>query len=80
MDAVDGEGDSTFVGLSGTLEEVDEAGVPIGDPARRLVAPGAPDPRSVAAAADLLRASDFPVILAGQGVHRAGAAPNSTRH
>ena len=57
------------------LEEVDEDDVPIGDPTRRLVGPGAPDPASVAAAADLLRSCEFPVILAGQGVHRAGAAP-----
>ena len=57
------------------LDEVDEDEVAIGDPTRLLVAPGAPDPASVAAAARLLRDATFPVILAGQGVHRAGAAP-----
>jgi len=44
------------------------------DVAGRHVRPGAPDPRSVGAAAELLVGAQFPVILAGQGVSAADGA------
>ena len=42
--------------------------------AGRHARPGAPDPAAVAAAAVLMTAADFPLILAGQGVSAAGAS------
>ncbi len=56
------------------LEEVDEDEVVILDPAAYRFAPGAPDPDSVDAAAELLGGARRPLLLAGSGVHRADAA------
>jgi acetolactate synthase-1/2/3 large subunit len=56
------------------LEEVDEDEAPVLDPARHGAALGAPDPAAVAAAADVLDAARFPLVLGGHGVHRADAA------
>ena len=55
-------------------ETVEEADVTILPPARYRVAPGAPDPDALDAAATLLAAARFPLVLAGHGVHRADAA------
>lgn len=56
------------------LEEIPADDVTILDPSVYRFAPGAPDPQQVRAAASLLAAADFPLILAGHGVHRADAA------
>lgn len=56
------------------LEEIEEDDVTIGDPGRSQFAPGAPEPRAILAAAELLEGARFPLILAGHGVHRADAA------
>jgi acetolactate synthase I/II/III large subunit len=56
------------------LEIVDEDEIEIGSPDVHRFRPGAPDPSSIAAAADLLVASEFAVVLAGHGVHRGDAA------
>ena len=56
------------------LETVDEDEIAITAPDTYRFGPGAPDAESVAAAADLLGTSDFPVVLAGHGIHRGDAA------
>lgn len=55
------------------LEVVDEDEVVIEPPERYRFAPGAPDPDAVARAAELLASASFPLVLAGQGVHRGDA-------
>lgn len=61
------------------LEEVDEEDVTILDPARYRFAPGAPDPASIEAAADLLHAARQPLVLAGMGVHHSDASAELLR-
>ncbi len=56
------------------LETVDEDDVAFGPPVRHRFSAGAPDPARVAEAADLLHGSTRPLVLAGHGVHRSGAA------
>lgn len=55
-------------------ETVDEDEIVIGSPRHHRFGPGSPDAASTAAAADLLAAAEFPLVLAGHGVHRGGAA------
>jgi acetolactate synthase-1/2/3 large subunit len=55
-------------------EMVDEDELELLDPARRSAAVGVPDPDALARAVDLLAGADFPLILAGHGVHRGDAA------
>ncbi|HEY5155221.1 MAG TPA: thiamine pyrophosphate-binding protein, partial [Acidimicrobiales bacterium] len=57
------------------VEQIDEDDVTVLDPARHGARLGAPDPAAVTAAAELLDGARFPLVLAGHGVHRAGAAP-----
>ncbi|MFN8034615.1 MAG: thiamine pyrophosphate-binding protein [Acidimicrobiia bacterium] len=56
------------------LEAVDEDEVPVYEPASYRVGPGAPDPVATGAAADLLYAARRPLVLAGMGIHHAGAS------
>jgi acetolactate synthase-1/2/3 large subunit len=56
------------------LEVVDEDEVAIEPPDRYRFAPGMPDPGALDRAADLLASASFPLLLAGQGVHRGDAA------
>jgi acetolactate synthase-1/2/3 large subunit len=74
--ALDGRPGPSFLEIPGDvlLEEVDEDEVTVPDPARTHVTPGAPDPAAVREAAEVLAGADFPLVLAGHGVHRAGAA------
>lgn len=55
-------------------EEVDESAFSLRPPEMHRFSPGTPDPDSLEQAAELLGAAKFPLILAGHGVHRAGAA------
>ena len=55
-------------------EELDESELELSPPELHRFSPGAPDCRSLERAAELLGSADFPLILAGHGVHRAGAA------
>ncbi len=55
---------------------VEDTGAPVPDPSewrRGLVTRGAADPNAVGRAADLLAGAERPVILAGNGIHLAGA-------
>jgi acetolactate synthase I/II/III large subunit len=56
------------------LETVDEDDLVVSAPETYRFSPGAPDAGALAAAADLLSAAEFPIILAGHGIHRADAA------
>ncbi|MCU0267812.1 MAG: thiamine pyrophosphate-binding protein [Acidimicrobiales bacterium] len=56
------------------LEVVDEDEVVIGEPEWHRFGPGAPDAAALLAAAELLASAEFPVVLAGHGVHRGDAA------
>lgn len=56
------------------LEVLDEDEAPVYEPAAYRVAAGAPDPRAVEAAADLLYEARRPLVLAGMGVHHADAS------
>lgn len=56
------------------LEVVDEDEISIDAPASYRFAPGAPDADALAQAADLLVGADFPLVLAGHGIHRGDAA------
>lgn len=54
-------------------ENTDESAVVLRPVGQHRFTPGAPDPDSLQRAADLLHAAEFPLILAGHGVHRCGA-------
>lgn len=57
------------------LETVDEQDLTPGGPVgRHRFSVGAPDPARVAEAADLLHGAARPLVLAGHGIHRSGAA------
>jgi len=56
------------------LETVDEDEIALPEPDRYRFGPGAPDATALAAAADLLGGAEYPVVLAGHGIHRADAA------
>jgi len=56
------------------LEMVDEDEFDISTPDTYRFAPGAPDAAALAAAADLLVGAEFPVVLAGHGIHRGDAS------
>lgn len=56
------------------VDELDDDDVDVLDPVRFGVGPSAPDPTAVAAAVDVLGEARSPLVVAGHGVHRAGAA------
>lgn len=55
-------------------EDIDESSLALRPPQMHRFSPGAPDRESLEQAAELLARAEFPLILAGHGVHRAGAA------
>ncbi len=55
-------------------EMVDEADLAIASPQTHRFGPGAPDTEALAAAAEMLAGAEFPLVLAGHGVHRGDAA------